>query len=172
MAQEGGVEAAPAVVEQENGGTKAAVFVSLKPQLVVPAQKADEAVQFYKAAFGAEEVKRVNYPKRKADQEVPFVLCAELKIGSCSLLVCDQSDDAAESKVPGEGVVFRLETQDVDAAIGNAVKAGAVLDGELAEMEGPCGGSLVGKLRDPFGQVWIVASVGNCSAAGAEATEP
>lgn len=76
------------------------------------------------------------------------------------------------SKVPGEGVVFRLETEDVEAAISTAVKAGAVLEGELTEMEGPCGGSLVGKLTDPFGQVWIVASVGNCCAPAAQVTEP
>ncbi|MQL94683.1 hypothetical protein Taro_027331 [Colocasia esculenta] len=157
MAQEGGTEAA--IAGQENGSAEAtaAVFVSFKPQLVVPAQKAEEAVQFYKAAFGAEEVRRVSHPKRKAEQDAPLLLCAEIKIGSSSLLVCD--DDAAATK-PGEGVVFRLETEDVEAAVSKAVKAGASLDGELLEGEAPFGAGLYGKLRDPFGQVWIVASAG------------
>uniref|UniRef100_A0A1D1XS31 Uncharacterized protein At5g48480 n=1 Tax=Anthurium amnicola TaxID=1678845 RepID=A0A1D1XS31_9ARAE len=162
MAQECGVEAVPAV----NGAAKAGAvgFASFKPQLVVPGYKADEAVQFYKEAFGAEELRRVSHLKRKAEKDIPLILCAELKIGSSSLLVCDQTDDAAGGKAVGGSVVFRLEAADVEAAISKAVKAGAVLEGEVSEEgEGPCGGGLVGTLRDPFGQAWIVASVGtNC----------
>ena len=69
-------------------------FVALKPKLVVPSQEAEEALLFYKEAFGAEEVSRVSCPKRKADQELPSLICAEIKIGSASVLVCDRSDDS------------------------------------------------------------------------------
>ena len=79
----------------ENGAAKVVSFTALKPQVVVASQKAEDAVQFYKVAFGAEEVKRSTYPKRKADQEIPAVLCAELKIGGSSFLVCDQTDNSA-----------------------------------------------------------------------------
>lgn len=71
------------------------VFTAVKPWLVVEAPKADEAVQFYKAAFGAEEVSRVNHPKRKAEQEVPLILSAELKLGSSSIIVSDLTDDSS-----------------------------------------------------------------------------
>lgn len=69
-------------------------FTALKPQVAVASQKAEEAVAFYKAAFGAEEVKRSTYPKRKAGQDLPPVLCSELKIGGSSFLVCDQTDES------------------------------------------------------------------------------
>ena len=69
-------------------------LLGFKPQLVVPGMKAEVAVQFYKAAFGAKELRRVAHPKRKAEQELPLILSAELKIGSSFLLVNDRFDDA------------------------------------------------------------------------------
>lgn len=71
-------------------------FSALKPQLFVEAPKASDAVQFFKVAFGAEEVNRVMNPKRKADQELPLILSAELKLGSSFIIVSDlASDDTA-----------------------------------------------------------------------------
>nr|DAD33403.1 TPA_asm: hypothetical protein HUJ06_012254 [Nelumbo nucifera] len=52
----------------ENGSTKTVSFSSLKPQFVLQASKAADAVQFYKTAFGAEEFKRVMYPKRREER--------------------------------------------------------------------------------------------------------
>lgn len=80
-------------VASVNGSPKVVVFSSLKPQLCVQAPKAADAVQFYKAAFGAEELKRATHPKRKAEQDLPLILCAELKIGPCIVVVCDQIDE-------------------------------------------------------------------------------
>ncbi|XP_008776234.1 uncharacterized protein At5g48480 [Phoenix dactylifera] len=159
MAQEGaGNGEAPA----------SASIASFKPQLLVPAMKADEAVQFYKAAFGAEELKRMNHPKRKAEQEVPLILCAELKIGSSFLLVCDQTEDDSSRAGEGVAIVFRLETEDVEGTVAQAVKAGAVLQGEITEEESACGCGLLGKVKDPFGVVWYVASTAQkCAAAEA-----
>lgn len=68
----------------ENGTSEAVVFSAVKPQLFVEAGKANDAVQFYKSAFGAAEVSRSMHPKRKADQELPLVLSAELELGSYS----------------------------------------------------------------------------------------
>lgn len=73
---------------------KTVTFTSLKPQLFVEASKASDAVAFYKAAFGAEEVNRISHPKRKADQELPLLLSAEIKLGSSSILISDLSDDS------------------------------------------------------------------------------
>lgn len=83
--------------ENQNGSSKPAAtvaFTAVKPQLFVEAPKATDAVQFYKAAFGAEEVNRTMHSKRKADQELPLIHSAELKIGSSSILVSDLADDA------------------------------------------------------------------------------
>lgn len=58
------------------------------------------------------------------------------------------------------GLVFHLETDDVDAAISTAVTAGAAITSEIAENEDGCCGGVVGKVKDPFGVSWIVASDG------------
>ncbi|XP_078434531.1 lactoylglutathione lyase / glyoxalase I family protein [Wolffia australiana] len=139
-----------------NGSAEVAnvvVFHSLKLQLAVPAQKAEEAVEFYKKAFGAVEVFRVSGPKRKADQEIPSLHLAEIKIGSAFLIICERSEDSEEAV--GVGAAFHLETDEAKAAVDKAVKAGAVLDGDLAEDNG----AISGKLKDPFGYVWIINSI-------------
>ena len=67
-------------------------FTALKPQLVVEAPKANEAILFYKAAFGAEELGRTLHPKRKADQELPLILSAQLSLAGSTILVSDLAD--------------------------------------------------------------------------------
>ncbi|KAG8371675.1 hypothetical protein BUALT_Bualt13G0113000 [Buddleja alternifolia] len=154
------VEAQNGVGGAENGSkVTPAVFAAVKPWLVVEAPKANDAVQFYKAAFGAEEVSRVNHPKRKADQELPLVLSAELKLGSSSIVVSDLTDDLSSPvKTAVTGSLFCLETEDVEAAVAKAVEAGAVSEGEIAEGEGACCGGRVGKVKDPYGNVWLICA--------------
>ncbi|CAK9188568.1 unnamed protein product [Ilex paraguariensis] len=147
------------VQEDPNGGSKAVTFSAVTPQLFVEESKANDAVQFYKEAFGAEEVNRVVHPKRKADQELPLVLSAELKLGSYSILVSDLTDDSsALVKTVGNGCVICLETEDVEAAVAKAVKAGAVSEGETAEVYGTCCTGRVVKLKDPYGFVWLICN--------------
>lgn len=83
--------------EAENGvAVKVGAFTAMKPRLYVEAQKAKDAVEFYKTAFGAEEVSRIMQTKRKAEQEFPLLLAAELKLGSSSIIVSDVlADDSA-----------------------------------------------------------------------------
>ncbi|CAJ1778295.1 unnamed protein product [Sphenostylis stenocarpa] len=134
-------------------------FLAVKPQLFVEAPKANDAVLFYKTAFGAEEVTRALNPKRKADHELPLILSAELRIAGSSILVADLVDDSASpAKAGGNGVVLCLETEDVEGAVAKAVKAGAVAEGEVAEGEGACCGGRVGKVKDPYGFVWLFCS--------------
>ncbi|XP_016472962.2 uncharacterized protein At5g48480 [Nicotiana tabacum] len=159
-----------ALEEAQNGGadlkeaTKTAVaavtFTAVKPQLFVEAPKAKDAAQFYKAAFGVEEVTRVNQ-KRKAEQEIPLVSSVELKLGSSSFLVSNLTDDDSSAPVNAAttGCVFCLETEDVEAAVAKAVSAGAVSEGEIAEGDGAAYfGGRVGKLKDPYGYIWMICS--------------
>lgn len=147
----------------ENGvaAATAVVFSAFKPQLLVQAPKASDAVQFYKSAFGAEEVSRTMHSKRKAEQELPLVLSADLKLGSSVFSVSDLPDDAAQVKTEGSGCAFILETEDLDAAISKAIAAGAVAEGEVSEVEGS---GRVGKLKDPYGYLWMISSVAKKSA--------
>ncbi|CAL5353385.1 unnamed protein product [Camellia sinensis] len=150
--------------EVQNGGaehqvSKAVTFSAMKPQLFVEAPKANDAVEFYKAAFGAEEVNRTMHPKRKAEQELPLVLSAELKLGSSSILVSDLADDSsAPVKTPGAGFVMCLETENVEGAVAKAVSAGAVSEGEIVEGDGAGCGGRVGKVKDPYGNIWLICS--------------
>lgn len=158
--------------ENNGAGAKATVtFSTMKPQLVVEAPKASDAVQFYKTAFGAVEVSRFTQPKRKADQELPLVISAELKLGSAVFLVSDLADDASteQLKSGGAGIAFSLETEEVDAAISQAVAAGAVAVGEVTESEGISGSSRVGKVKDPYGFVWMICTPPKDAAADGEA---
>ncbi|GMN50205.1 hypothetical protein TIFTF001_019366 [Ficus carica] len=156
--------------EVQNGGGAEKVadvvsFTAVKPQLFVEAPKANDAVQFYKTAFGAEEVSRTVHPKRKAEQELPLVLSAELKLAGFTILVsdlADDSDDPAKSTGSG-GVVLCLETQEVDAAVKKALAAGAVAEGETVEGDSACCGGRVGKVKDPYGYVWLICSPANKS---------
>ncbi|KAL6643463.1 hypothetical protein ACP70R_018229 [Stipagrostis hirtigluma subsp. patula] len=135
-----------------------AVFAGLKVQLTVPAGRAEEAAAFYKAAFAAEEVARSTHPKRKGEGEEPSLLCAELKVGAATVLVCDQAaDDVPALRKEGalaSGLVLRLETSDVNAAAAQAAAAGAALQGEVSEDSCGVGATLV----DPFGVTWVLAS--------------
>ncbi|RWW12897.1 hypothetical protein GW17_00023413, partial [Ensete ventricosum] len=66
--------------------------------------------------------------------------------------------EGGTAAVIGGGISFRLETEDVDAAVKMAVAAGAEVVSEVAEDES----GVVVKLKDPFGVVWVVsAAVGN-----------
>lgn len=84
------------------------VFTAVKPQLFVKAANAKDAMQFYKNAFGAEEVGRVNHPKRKAEQEIPLILSVELKLGSFSFIVSDLTDE--DTSAPYVFLIFAFLT--------------------------------------------------------------
>ncbi|KAK1357499.1 hypothetical protein POM88_050755 [Heracleum sosnowskyi] len=124
-------------------------FSAFKPLLFVEAPKVAEAVQFYKSVFGAEEVNCVTNPKGEAGQELPLI-CA-LKLASTTFLISNHSSDPL-IKTGGAGFSFLLETEDIEAAIGNALKAGAVSVGE-GECCGSREGSLWCDLGDYFSQI-------------------
>ncbi|KAL6623111.1 hypothetical protein ACP70R_032990 [Stipagrostis hirtigluma subsp. patula] len=158
VAATNGSEAPAAAAAAAAAAPAPAVFAGLKVQLTVPAGRAEEAAAFYKAAFAAEEVTRSTHLKRKGESEEPSLLCAELKVGAATVLVCDQpTDDVPALRKEGavaSGLVLRLETSDVNAAAAQAAAAGAALQGEVSEDSCGVGATLV----DPFGVTWVLAS--------------
>lgn len=72
---------------------KAVTFSKLKPHIFVEAPQANLAVQFYKAAFGAEEVKRVSQWRVLWGQGPMLTISAELKLGSTTFIVSDITRD-------------------------------------------------------------------------------
>ncbi|CAH8363085.1 unnamed protein product [Eruca vesicaria subsp. sativa] len=129
-------------------------FTAYKPQLIVEAQKVGEAVAFYKTVFDATETGHSLYPKRKADQELPHVVSAEIKLAGVTVVVSDVSVHSGSTVKTGATSAL-LETDDVEAAVAKAVAAGAV---KVEVSEGEADGGVKGKVTDPFGFTWIFVS--------------
>lgn len=59
------------------------------------------------------------------------------------------------NRTAGSGFSFILETEDIEGAVANAVKAGAVSEGEIEEGENAL---RLGKVKDPYGMMWAITS--------------
>jgi PhnB protein len=106
------------------------------------------AIVFYKHAFHAEE-----RGERHTDPD-GHLIHAEILIGNAIVTLSDDDGDAAEHQ--GGRVTAIMETQwpDVDIAWQRAVTAGAEIIFPLADQ---FYGQRSGRLRDPFGQEWILS---------------
>ena len=123
---------------------------TLTPHLVV--EDASKAIEFYKKAFGAQEIGRVTTPDGKS------VMHADLKIGDSHFFLVDEfpeMDCRGPKSVGGTPVTIHMYVEDVDAAFGKAVTAGAQVKMPLADM---FWGDRYGALTDPFGHAWSLAT--------------
>ncbi len=121
-------------------------FNTLSAHVVV--RGADQAIEFYKKAFGAEEITRIPGPGGKG------IMHAELKIGDSMLMMCEEFPDMgakSPAAIGGSPVTLHLYVQDVDQAFDRAVSAGATVKMPLTDM---FWGDRYGKLTDPFGHEW------------------
>ena len=122
----------------------------LIPHLVV--HDAEQAIAFYCDAFGAEEVYRMATPQ--GDQ----LLHVELRVGDLSIYLCDEFPEMSTPSphtLHGSPVTLHLEVDDVDNWFERAIRAGA---GVLAPLDNMFWGQRYGKLIDPFGHHWSIAS--------------
>lgn len=109
------------------------------------------AIDFYRRAFGAEEVFRL-------DAGNGLVGHAEIRIGDSVILLADElggSPQRSPSSLAGTSVAVRLFVDDVDACFARALAAGGV---QLRGVADQFYGDRNGALRDPFGHVWIVGT--------------
>ena len=123
-------------------------YHTLTPNLVV--QNAAAAIDFYKKAFGATEIERFPGPDGK-------VMHAELKIGDSVIFVNDAMGKLAASAEAGASnpMYLHLYVPDADTIFNRAVTAGARVEMPLQNM---FWGDRYGKLTDPFGQQWGIAT--------------
>ena len=122
---------------------------SLTPYLAV--DSAAEAIDFYKRAFGATEASRMDGPEGK-------IMHAEIQIGDSRLMLSDpfeQSNLRSPKQRGGPTSSLYLYVEDVDAAVQQATEAGAELTTEVQDM---FWGDRYGKVRDPFGHEWEIAT--------------
>ncbi|HSB37753.1 MAG TPA: VOC family protein [Gaiellaceae bacterium] len=123
-------------------------YHTLTPYLAV--EDAERAIEFYKDAFGAQEVTRMGGPDGR-------IAHAELQLGDSKLMLSDpfpQSSVRPPSERGGTTASIFMYVDDVNAAFEQAKTAGATV---VAELEDMFWGDRFGTLSDPFGHVWSLA---------------
>jgi uncharacterized glyoxalase superfamily protein PhnB len=124
-------------------------YRTVTPNLVC--RDATRAIEFYKTAFGATELRRALGPRGE-------IMHAELQVGDSKFFI---NDSTAKSSVPSPGpgisnpMYIHLYVPDADTIFNRAVTGGARVDMPLADM---FWGDRYGKVTDPFGQQWGIAT--------------
>lgn len=125
-------------------------FHSLTPYLVV--KNAAKAIDFYKEAFGAEEI------YRSCVHGTDQVMNAQLRIGSSLLMLNDEFPDFGSFGPSDErpsSVTIHIFVEDVDTVFAQAVNAGAEVTMPVDNM---FWGDRYGSLKDPFGHRWSIGT--------------
>jgi PhnB protein len=119
---------------------------SIAPWLSV--RNGASAVDFYKAAFGASEVFRLEAPDGG--------VVARLSVDGAEFWVSDESPEHGNfspESLGGGSVRMLLTVADPDVVFGRALAAGAKQVHPVGEQHG----WRVGRLADPFGHHWEIA---------------
>ncbi|HEU4629732.1 MAG TPA: VOC family protein [Gemmatimonadaceae bacterium] len=129
--------------------TPPAGYHTITPGLIV--RDAARAIDFYTRAFGAEEVTRMSGPDGG-------ILHAEIRIGD-SIVMLGEENEQWGTRSPlstnGNPGSLHIYVDDVDAAFARALGAGATVKQPL---EDAFWGDRYGKVRDPFGHEWGLAT--------------
>jgi PhnB protein len=126
---------------------------NLIPHLVC--NRCAEAIEFYKKAFGAEEICRMPAPDGRR------IMHAAIRIGKSMVFLVDDFPEycGGKSQSPaglnGTPVTFHHYVENCDAAIKRAVDAGATVSMPATDM---FWGDRYGTVRDPFGHKWSFAT--------------
>lgn len=122
-------------------------FHTVTPSLIV--RGAAEAIEYYKKAFGAQELMRMAAPEGRIGH-------AELKIGDSIIFLADEFPNMG-AKSPqtlgGTTGSLNLYVKDVDATFQQAIAAGGKATMPVADM---FWGDRFGSFVDPFGHSWGV----------------
>lgn len=119
---------------------------SVAPMLSV--RRGAEAVEFYKAAFGATELFKFESPDG--------AVVAQLAVGASDFWVSDESPEHknfSPESLGGATTRMVLTVDDPDAVFAKAVAAGAT---EVAPVEDQRYEWRVGRVMDPFGHDWEI----------------
>lgn len=124
-------------------------YHSVTPYLVV--NDGNRALEFYKRAFNAKEVNRMAGPGGKIGH-------AEFKIGDSMIMLSDEmpgGEGRSPQSLGGSSVSMFVYVENVDSVFNQAVQAGAKADMPPQDM---FWGDRFGKLTDPFGHLWGLAT--------------
>jgi PhnB protein len=118
--------------------------------VILTVDDAASAIDFYKKAFGAEEISRLPMGDKIGH--------AEIKVGDSHVMLADEfpdMDHLGPNARGGTTVSLLLYVDDVDSAFGKAVAAGAT---EQRPVTDQFWGDRMGTLSDPFGHQWSLAT--------------
>jgi PhnB protein len=124
-------------------------YHSVTPAIIV--RGAADAIDFYKRAFGAEEVHRMAGSDGK-------IMHAEIRIGDSVVMLGDENPEWGLSSPLSTGVPtgsLHLYVDDADAAVERAIRAGATVS---QPVDDAFWGDRYGKVADPFGHQWGIAT--------------
>ena len=123
-------------------------YHSITPYLIC--DRAADAIEYYKKAFGATELFRMDHEGKVGH--------AELKIGDSPIMLADeypQMGYRSPKALGGTPVSIMIYVEDVDTVYKQAIDAGAT---EVKPLQDQFYGDRSGTLTDPFGHVWTVAT--------------
>jgi PhnB protein len=123
-------------------------YPPLSPMLAI--RDAAAAVEFYKRAFGAVEVMRLQGPDGRLEH-------GEFQIGDALVMVAEEHPDYNRSPqtLGGTSVILNVYVPDVDALFERAVAAGAKV---IFPLKNQFYGDRSGRLEDPYGHMWIFST--------------
>jgi PhnB protein len=113
-------------------------------------QGADQAAEFYRKAFGAQETERIPVPDGR-------MMSIQLRLGDSLLHLADEFPEMgvlAPPSIGGTPVTLALDVADAEAVFAQAVAAGAQVRQPLADT---FWGDRHGQLTDPFGHRWNIS---------------
>ena len=124
-------------------------YHSVTPYLIISG--ATGAIEYYKKAFGAAELMRIDAPGGKIGH-------AEIKIGDSPIMLADEFPEMgykSPTTLGGSPVSIMIYVEDVDSVFKQAIAAGGK---EQRPVKDQFYGDRSGTLEDPFGHVWHVAT--------------
>lgn len=124
-------------------------FHSATPSLVVSDSK--KAIEFYKKAFGANEIYQFPGPEGK-------IMHAMVKIGDSFIMMCDEFPDMgakSPTSIGGTPVTIQLYVEDANKIFNQAVNAGAKVTMPIMDA---FWGDRYGCVIDPYGHSWAIAT--------------
>jgi PhnB protein len=122
----------------------------ITPHLTIRDNRAADAIDFYKAAFGAT---LENGPHLADDGK--RVMHAHLYFNGGALMLNDDFPEYGGAATPPGSVTLHLGVPDADAAWNKALAAGAQVKMPLADQ---FWGDRYGQLTDPFGFTWSIGA--------------
>lgn len=124
-------------------------YHSVTPYLIIDG--AAKAIDFYKKAFNATELMRMQSPDGRIGH-------AEIKIGDSQVMLADEYPEMgyrSPQALGGAAVSLMVYVEQAEQTFKQALASGAQ---ELQPMKDQFYGDRSGTLKDPFGHVWTIST--------------